>query len=205
MGWAAVVLNLLSAGCTKTPCRSWIYGPMESRYPILMLKLLSIPSSNYACKWLRVWRGPFSHFPPSFPSHRINVCLLGQSIWTHALCSKAAVDVVDSIGSINISSMLHNMPPTRGGAHLSLCRRGTQTFPICNMSKDSRWLLLRLAASGWQTAHLHLLGSWGWWRTCAEPHKTTSVCSLTSGRRIQRWHKLLWRTVNRLTERRWSC
>ena len=28
----------------------------------------------------------------------------------------------------------------------------------------------------------------------------TSVCSLTSGHRIQRWHKLLWKTANRLTK-----
>lgn len=83
-------------------------------------------------------------------------------------------------------------------AYLVLCHRGTQTFPTYSKSRDSGWLLSRLAASGWRTAHLHLSGSSGWWRTCGGRRRTTSGCSWTSGHRIQRWHKLLWRTVNRL-------
>lgn len=83
-------------------------------------------------------------------------------------------------------------------AYPVLCHRGTQTFPTCSRSGGWGWLLSGLAASGWQTAHLHLWGSWGWWRTCAGPHRTMSACSWTSGHRTQRWHKLPWKTVNRL-------
>lgn len=180
-----IVPTLFIVQGLKNPGKCWVCGSMETRYSELNVYTVNTILQTISLQMISNMKMPYFHLFIHFSFFRIK--LLSRTIRICYLHPKEncvglhTLFLVILIAANEIKKISLN-----DGTYPVLYHRGTQTFPTYNESRDSRWLLLMLAASGWRTAHLHPLGSWVWWRMCEVPHKMMSVCSLTSGHRIQR-------------------